>query len=250
MKQWWAIGQKIRDLVITLQLLELTRPEHPLLRRLQNDAPGTYHHSLMVAQLAEAGVLATRGNPLLARVGGYYHDIGKVIRPSFFIENQTSYENPHNALAPKMSALIIQAHTRDGVELGRAYKLPQQILDIIEQHHGTSVISYFYRTHLEQAKQSGDAVAQEGDFRYPGPQPKTPEAVIVMLADSCEAAVRTLERPVPSKIAVLIAKIVKDKLESGELDESDITFKELKAIREAFIQNMTRVFHGRVKYKS
>lgn len=239
------------NILTPIKLMELAAPNNPLIKRLMLEAPGTYHHSLMVANLAEAGVDAVGGNALLARVGAYYHDIGKLNRPYFFIENQTGIDNPHNQLNAKLSALIILAHTKEGVELGTEYHLPHAILDIVQQHHGTTLAHYFYTTHLEALRKDGveekDLPPPE-DFAYPGPKPQTLEAATVLLADACEAAIRALEKPSPSKITTTIQKIIKSKLEQNQLDECDITFKDITRIANAFGTLFTGVYHHRIKY--
>lgn len=239
------------NILTPIKLMELAAPNNPLLKRLMLEAPGTYHHSLMVANLAEAGVEAIGGNALLARVGAYYHDIGKLNRPYFFIENQTGIDNPHNQLNAKLSSLIILAHTKEGVELGLQYKLPKAILDIIQQHHGTTMAHFFYSAHLEALTKEGvdakDFPPQE-DFAYAGPKPQTREAAAVLLADACEAAIRTLEKPSPSKISATIQKIVKTKLEQNQLDECNMTFRDISQVTTAFTTLFTGIYHHRIKY--
>ena len=237
--------------VTPTKLLELASPNNTLLKRLSMEAPGTYHHSLIVANLAESAMEAIGGNALLARVGAYYHDIGKIKRPLFFIENQISTDNPHDQLNPHMSSMIIMAHTKEGAELGKEYKLPRVILSIIEQHHGTSLMSYFLYSFKEANAKAQDAektVINEDDFRYSGPKPQTREAAVIMLADSCEASVRALEKPTPSRVNNLITKIVKDKMDTGQLEDSTLTFQEIAKIRAAFQHTIGNMFHNRIKY--
>ncbi len=230
----------------SVKLLELANPGQPLLKQLLMEAPGTYHHSIIVGNLAEAAADAVGGDSLLVRVGSYYHDIGKVRRPYFFIENQLSTENPHDKITPNLSTLIITSHTEDGVELAREHKLPKPIIDIIEQHHGTSLVSYFFHRALENDK--NERTVHEEDFRYEGPKPQTKEAAMVMLADSVEAAVRALQKPTPGRIEGLVRRVIKDKLQDEQLDECDLTFKDLDIIAGAFVRVLSGIFHTRVEY--
>ena len=225
-------------------LLELATPSHPLLKKLLMEAPGTYHHSLLVGNLAEAAAERVNADSLLARVGAFYHDIGKLKRPYFFVENQFGSSNPHEKLNPNLSTLIVTSHVKDGVELAREYKLPQIVVDIIEQHHGTSIIKFFFQKAIEI---NGPEVNDE-DFRYPGPKPKTKEAALVMLADSVEAAVRSLKSPTPGRVEGLVRKVIKDKLLDGQLDESNLTFQDLHNIAQAFDKVLSGIFHNRVEY--
>lgn len=237
--------------VTPTKLLELASPNNTLLKRLSMEAPGTYHHSLIVANLAETATEVIGGNALLARVGAYYHDVGKIKRPLFFIENQSSLDNPHNQLNPRMSSMIIMAHTKEGVELGKKYKLPRVILNIIEQHHGNSIMSYFlhsFKEANEKAQDTEKIVINENDFRYSGPRPHTREAAIIMLADSCEAAIRTLEKPTPSRINNLISKIIKEKMDTDQMENSTLTFQEISKIRASFQQTIGNMYHNRIKY--
>ncbi|WP_027717891.1 HD family phosphohydrolase [Desulfovirgula thermocuniculi] len=228
-----------------VHLLELSHPSNPLLRRLLTEAPGTYHHSIIVANLAEAAAEAVGGNSLLARVGAYYHDIGKIKRPYFFIENQVGPENPHDKIAPSLSTLILTAHVKDGAELAREYKLPQAVVDIIEQHHGTGLCTYFYHKALENGQAEK---VEEEEYRYDGPKPQSKEAAIVMLADAVEAAVRSLQNRTPGRVEGMVRKIIRDKLMDGQLDECDLTFKDLDKIAAAFLQVLSGIFHSRVEY--
>lgn len=229
----------------SIRLLELANPNQPLLRRLLLEAPGTYHHSIMVGNLAEAAAEATGGDSLLVRVGALYHDIGKIRRPYFFVENQFSGENPHDKIAPSLSTLIIISHVRDGLELAREYGLPGLVSDFIAQHHGTDLVRYFYNKALE-ASRGGDVV--EEDYRYPGPLPQTKETAILMLADGVEAAVRSLSRPTPGRIEGVVRRSIKGRLESGQLDESELTMKDLDKIAGAFVKVLNGVYHSRVEY--
>lgn len=229
----------------SVRLLELANPNHPLLKRLLMEAPGTYHHSILVGNLAEAAAEAVQADPLLVRVGSYYHDIGKLKRPYFFIENQMSRENPHDKIAPSLSTLIITSHVKDGLDLAREYKLPRAVEAIIEQHHGTGLVSYFYQRALESERPE---LVAESDFRYDSVKPQSKEAALVMLADSVEAAIRSLQKPTPGRLEGLTRKIIKEKLHDGQLDECDLTFKDLDRIAEAFVRVLGGIFHSRIEY--
>jgi putative nucleotidyltransferase with HDIG domain len=231
-------------LVTPIKLLELSNPSHPLLRRLQLEAPGTYHHTLMVANLAEAAAEAVGADPLLARVGTYYHDVGKLRRPGFFVENQVGGHNPHDRMAPSLSALAVAAHVRDGLELARQYKLPQVVADFIPQHHGTTLMAYFYHRAVEQQQGPVDPEA----FRYEGPKPRSREAAIVMLADGVEAAARSIQNPTPERIREVVRRIVHERLEDGQLDECDLTFRDLERISQVFTRLLVSMFHPRLEY--
>ncbi len=230
----------------SITLLELSNPNHPLLRQLQTTAPGTYYHSMMVCNLAEAAAEAVDADPLLTRVGAYYHDIGKMKRPYFFTENQLSGQNPHDKLSPNLSAMIIRLHVKDGVELARKHRLPAAIEDIIQQHHGTGLITYFYQQALESVGDQSQVSAEK--FRYDGPLPQTKEAAIIMLADSIEAGVRSLPKPAVNRIEGMIRRIIKEKLNSGQMDESDLKLKELDQIGDAFVRIMAGIYHSRIEY--
>ncbi len=228
-----------------ITLLELSNPNHPLLRQMLLKAPGTYYHSMMVSNLAEAAAESVKADALLARVGAYYHDIGKLKRPYFFSENQLSGENPHTKLSPNLSSLIIGAHPKDGIELGRKQRLPEPILDIIVQHHGTGMISFFYQQALENS--SREEVSSD-NFRYEGPKPQSKEATIIMLADAVEAGVRSLSKPSSSRVETMIKRMIKEKLDDGQLDQCDLTLKEIDQIGEAFIYIMSGIYHSRIEY--
>ncbi|NLU51859.1 MAG: HDIG domain-containing protein [Clostridiaceae bacterium] len=232
------------NLVTPLKLLELADPNHPLLKRLLMEAPGTYHHSLMVGNLAEVATREIGGNALLARVGAYFHDIGKLKRPNFFKENQMN-GNPHDKLTPNLSTLVITSHTKDGEELAIKYRIPKIIRDIIVQHHGNTLVAYFYHKAMQADKTEE---LKEETFRYEGPKPSTREAAVVMLADSVEAAVRAMPEKTPGKIEGLIRKIIKDKLDDGQLDRCDLTLKDLSTIADSFMQVLSGVFHERTEY--
>jgi putative nucleotidyltransferase with HDIG domain len=230
-----------------IKLLELASLNHPLLRQLVVHAPGTYHHSMLVGTLAEAAAEAIGANALIARVGSYYHDIGKMLTPEYFVENQMGRENKHDRLSPSMSALIITAHVKDGIKLAKEYKLPQRIIDIIPQHHGTNLITYFYN----KAKELEDPAVQqiqEADYRYPGPKPQTREAAIVMLADKVEAASRVLTEPTPQRIKSLVQRVVNSVFMDGQLDECDLTLRDLQRIHDAFVRTLIAIYHHRIEY--
>ncbi|MEW6050099.1 MAG: HDIG domain-containing metalloprotein [Candidatus Zixiibacteriota bacterium] len=227
-----------------ITLLELSDLNHPLLKRLALEAPGTYHHSISVGNLSEAAAKAIGANALLARVGCYYHDIGKIEIPEYFVENQLSVKSRHEALSPSMSSLILSAHVKRGRLLGEEADIPDDVLNFIEEHHGTMVMTYFYNKALEQ----GTDPASMDKFRYPGPRPQTRETGIAMLADAVEAASRTLDDPKPARIQSLIQRIINDRFQSGELDECPLTLRDLARIREAFAQMLIGAFHQRVAY--
>jgi putative nucleotidyltransferase with HDIG domain len=227
-----------------LTLLELSDLNHPLMRRMALESPGTFHHSQVVGQLAEAGAHAIGANSLMARVGASYHDIGKMLKPRYYVENQSG-ENVHDDLTPSMSAMVIAAHVRDGVELGRQWGLPATVTDFIPEHHGTTVMQYFYQKALE--RDDGGAVSVD-DFRYPGPRPRCRETAIVMLADGVEAATRSLRRPTPSRIREMTRKVFERRMAEGELDECGLTLADLAKVREAFIPILVSIHHERVAY--
>ncbi|MFS0644135.1 HD family phosphohydrolase [Siminovitchia sp. 179-K 8D1 HS] len=227
----------------TIKLIELSNPNHPLLKKVLTEAPGTYHHSVMVANLAEAACEAIGANGLLARVGAYYHDVGKTKRPHFFIENQINMENPHDRLPPSRSKDIIIAHVPDGVAELKKHKLPKEIVEIAEQHHGTSLLTFFY--HKE--KKMNEHVA-ESDYRYPGPKPRSMEAAVISIADSVEAAVRSLRNPTQDEIKKLVHQIVQDRLLDGQLNECNISLKQLETIKATFCETLSGIFHSRIEY--
>lgn len=226
------------------RLVELMSPTHPLLRKLLMEAPGTYHHSMMVANLAESACEAIGADGLLARVASYYHDLGKTERPLHFIENQQGGGNPHDRLTPEESADIIMAHPYDGADLLRRYKLPKEIIDIAEQHHGTSLLKYFF----VKAKEDQEKEVVESRYRYPGPKPQTREAAVVMIVDSIEAAVRSQKQPTPEKIRMLVRAIIRDKLADGQFEDCDLTTKEIWRVGESACETLTGLFHERIEY--
>lgn len=227
-----------------ITLLELADLNQPLLKRLSIEAPGTYHHSIVVGTLAESAAKEIGANPLLARVGAYYHDIGKMEIPEYFVENQLGIKSKHETLNPSMSALVLAAHVKKGRRLGEEAGLPDSVLNFVEEHHGTTRMSYFYN----KAQEMGIPIDSEDEFRYPGPKPRTKETAIVMLADSTEAASRTLDNPTSARIRNLIQRLINDKFTSGELTESNLTLKDLNKIREAFVSILIGVFHQRIPY--
>ncbi len=227
-----------------ITLLELADLNHPLLKRLAMEAPGTYHHSIVVGNLGEAAAKKIDANPLLARVGAYYHDIGKIEIPEYFIENQLGIKSKHESLNPTMSALVLASHVKKGRRIGEEAGLPDAVLNFIEEHHGTTQMSYFYN----KAKEMNLPMDSDEDFHYPGPKPRSKETAIIMLADSTEAASRTLDNPTPSRIRNLIQRLINDKFTSGELTQCDLTLKDLNDIREAFVKILIGVFHQRIQY--
>ena len=232
-----------------LSLLELGDASHPLLRRLAQRAPGTYNHSINVASIGEAAADAIGANGLLVRVGAYFHDIGKMFKPEYFIENQSSGVNQHDSLQPAMSTLVIIAHVKDGADLARSHHLPEPIIDFILQHHGTTLVEYFYREAKTRSEEDphGEEVSDK-DFRYPGPKPQTLEAAVMMLADTVESASRTLVDPTPARIQGLVDSIAQKKMADGQFDECGLTFLQLDRVRSSLVKSLTAIYHARVKY--
>lgn len=228
-----------------IRLLELSDTNNPILKRLLMEAPGTYSHSIFVGSIAAAAAEVIGADELLVRVASYYHDVGKMRRPHFFVENQ-HVENAHDSLNPSLSALVIRSHTKDGLELAREYKLPPLIRELMGQHHGTSLVRYFY--HQVTVEEGNDSSALEQQFRYDGTKPQTKEAAILMLADACEAASRSLSKPTLGRIESMVDDIISDKLLDGQLDESDLTFKDISRIRESFVRVLTSMLHARIEY--
>jgi putative nucleotidyltransferase with HDIG domain len=240
--------------------LELSDLNHPLLRRMTIEAPGTYHHSLVVANLAEAAAEKIGANATLCRVCSYFHDVGKLVKPQYFTENMSFERNPHDDLAPTMSALIIIAHVKEGVDLALTHGLNKQIIDVIQQHHGTSLVYYFYQRALQQqedARAGGKIMnirkedipeVQEESFRYSGPKPQTKESAIVSLADIVESASRSLEKPTPQKIEQLINELIEERIADGQLDECDLTLGEVRVIAERFRFTLMTMLHTRIAY--
>jgi putative nucleotidyltransferase with HDIG domain len=235
-----------------ISLLELSDLNHPLLKRLQIEAPGTFHHSLVVATLAEQAAAAIGANPLLARVCAYFHDIGKISQPEYFTENNMANggRDAHHNLQPRMSSLIILNHVKEGLELAADYKLNKTLREAIAQHHGTSLIYYFYRRAVDQQTDNGkeDGEVGQQDYRYPGPRARKKEIVLIGLADACEAAVRAMEKPTPQKIQTLVDEIVMQRVQDGQLDEANLTFRDLAVAKDTLIKALSNMFHGRVPY--
>jgi putative nucleotidyltransferase with HDIG domain len=237
--------------VTDISLLEMSDISHPLLQELVRRAPGTYNHSITVASIGESAADAIGANGLLVRVGAYFHDIGKMLKPQYFVENtEGGAESRHKDLAPAMSTLIIIGHVKDGVDLALEHHLPQSIVDFIEQHHGTTLVQYFYHEALKQAEAEPDhrTDAQESSFRYPGPKPQTREAGVMMLADAVESASRTLSEPTPKRIETLVNKITMDKLLDGQFEESNLTLTEINIIKDSLTHSLSAIYHGRIKY--
>lgn len=230
-------------LLSDMKLIELSNPNHPLFKKVLTETPGTYHHSVMVANLADAACESIGANGLLARVGCYYHDIGKTVRPAFFIENQHAEQNPHDRLRPEESRDIIIAHAADGAEILEKHKMPREIIEIARQHHGTSLLKFF----LFKARELGEDI-QEEDYRYPGPKPQTKEIAIISIADSVEAAVRSMKDPTTEKIETLVKSITNDKLSDGQFDECDLSMKELKKVERVICETLNGMFHNRIEY--
>lgn len=264
---WYAGGAGIAGLVMTallpflerwfdiqtdISLLELSDANHPLLKELVQRAPGTYNHSINVASMSEAAADAIGANGLLCRVGAYFHDVGKIRKPEYFIENQAGGPNKHDDLVPTMSTLVIIAHVKDGVEIAKKHRLPKRIIDLIEQHHGTTLVEYFYRRAAKQQHEQGEIDNEkdldQADYRYPGPRPQTPEAAVMMLADTVESASRALREPAPARIENLVREIAKKKFEDGQFEECNITVKQLNTIQESLIKSLNAMYHARVKY--
>jgi len=234
------------DIATTMRLIELSRPDHPLLQRLLREAPATYHHSLMVANLAEQAAERIGANALLTRVGAYYHDVGKLACPYFFTENQVEDMNPHDQLDPRTSAEVIINHAKDGLELARRYRLPRQVRAFIPEHHGTSWVSFLYHKAVQLA---GDAaLVDESDFHYQGPKPQSKETALLMLADGCEAAVRSIRPASAEEVAEIVNRVIDQRVADGQLNECDLTLRDIKIIRQVFISSLKGVFHPRIKY--
>lgn len=239
------IFERLFGEITNFTLLELSDFSQPLLKRLVLEAPGTYHHSITVSNLAESAADAIGAHSLLTRVGAYYHDIGKMQKPEYFTENQLIAGNKHDDLEPSMSRLVILNHIKEGVELAKEYKLNKRIVDFIPEHHGTSLIHYFYQKAL--VENEAEEVGEE-DYRYPGPKPRSKETAIVMLADSVEGATRALSEHTPQKIEDVVRKVINNKFIDGQLDECNLTLREIDAIASTFVRVLSAMYHGRVKY--
>lgn len=240
------IFETMFGVLTNFSLMELSDFNQPLLKRMVLEAPGTYHHSLVVSNLAESGADAIGANALLTRVGAYYHDIGKLVKAEYFTENQLMGGNVHDKIEPSMSRLVILNHVKEGIELGKKYKLNRLILDFIPQHHGTSLMYYFYQKALEETED--ESTVKEENYRYPGPKPQSREAAIVLLADSVEGSTRALDEATPKKIEEQVHKIINNKFIDGQLDECNLTLKEIDIIAKTFIRVLSAMYHGRVRY--
>jgi hypothetical protein len=240
-----GVFERLFDITTDVTLLELSDLNHPLLKDLSVKAPGTFHHSIIVGNLAESAAIAIGANSLMARVGSYYHDIGKMEKAEYFVENQKDKNNKHESLAPNMSAIILSSHVKNGLEMAERYKLPKLIRDFIPEHHGKNLMSYFYN----KAKEDSDPKdINESDFRYPGPSPKSKETAIVMLADTVEAATRTLGNPSAGRLRKQVEELVEQRFLEGELDDSDLTMRDLKGIIDGFMSVLLGIFHQRIEY--
>ncbi|MEN6301325.1 MAG: HDIG domain-containing metalloprotein [Armatimonadia bacterium] len=241
-----AVIERPMGLTTHLRLLELQNPNEPILKRLLTEAPGSYQSSVMVANLAEPAADAIGADPVLTRTACMYHDIGKLKRTYFFVENQFGAENPHERLSPHLSALVLMSHVKDGIEMAEEIKLPPVVASIIPQHHGTGLVSFMYQRAKAEAAE-GEQV-RESDFRYPGPKPQTAENAIIMLADTVEAAARALDQPTPEKIEELVNRLVEARIDDGQLDESPLTFADITIIKRSFINTLAGMFHQRLAY--
>jgi putative nucleotidyltransferase with HDIG domain len=234
------------DITTTMRLIELSRPDRPLLQRLLREAPATYHHSLMVANLAEQAAERIGADALLTRVGAYYHDVGKIVRPYLFTENQVEGVNPHDRLDPHTSAEVIISHVKDGLELARRYRLPRRVRAFIVEHHGTNWVSFFHDKAVQLA--DNPALVDEGDFHYQGPNPQSKETALVMLADNCEAAVRSARPTSAEEMAEIVNHVIDQRVADGQLSECDMTLRDLEIVREILISSLKGVFHPRIQY--
>jgi len=230
-----------------MKLMELANLNQPALKDMILKAPGSYHHSVLVGSLAEAAAEEIGANPLLARVAATYHDIGKMTKPEYFVENQESRDNRHEKLSPSMSALILASHVKEGAEVAREHRLPRRVVNIIKQHHGTRLITFFYNKAKEMEDPSVQTVDKK-DFRYPGPKPQSREAALIMLADAVEAASKVLTDPTPARIRGLVQKIINDIFIDGQLDESNLTLRDLHQIARSFTRTVTGILHHRIDY--
>jgi cyclic-di-AMP phosphodiesterase PgpH len=241
--------ERVFQVQTDLSLIELGDPAHPLLQELVRRAPGTYNHSITVASIAQAAAESIGARGLLVRVGAYYHDIGKMLKPGYFVENQTQGNNRHDQLMPAMSTLVIIAHVKDGVDLARQNRLPESLVDFIQQHHGTTLVEYFYRQATDRNKANPqDAEVDESSFRYPGPKPQTKEAGVLMLSDAVESASRVLVEPTPSRLENLVEDLTRKRLADGQFDECGLTLQEVHRIGESLVKSLSAMYHGRVKY--
>ncbi|MCB0321119.1 MAG: HDIG domain-containing protein, partial [Bdellovibrionales bacterium] len=241
-----ALGGYVTD----MRLLEMATLDHPLLKEISIQAPGTWNHSMVMGMMVETAADAIGANSVLARVGAYFHDVGKMKKPLYFVENQSPGENRHDKLSCSMSALIIRSHVKDGIELARKHKLPQAIVDMIPQHHGTSVIEFFYEKAKKEAAEMGEDAppVDKSLYSYPGPKPQTREAGILMLADGIEAAARTIKEPTPDRIQGMIQKMINKVFASGQLNECELTLRDLHLIAKSFTRVLTSIYHQRIAY--
>jgi len=245
--------ERLAGVTTGMTLIELRDPKQPLLRELQQRAPGTYNHSLNVASIAEQAADAIGANGLLTYVGGLYHDVGKMNKPEYFVENQSGGPNKHDKLSPAMSLLVIVGHVKDGVEIAREFGLPRPLIHFIEGHHGTTLVEYFYRRAIERTAESDpdaetDRLPEELDYRYPGPKPRTRECAILMLTDAVESATRTLVEPTPSRIDTLVRELAAKRLADGQFDQCDLTFRDLQVVVESISKSVSSIYHGRISY--
>ncbi len=241
--------ERIFGIATSLTLLEWCDANKPLLKRLALEAPGTYSHSLMLGSMCETAAEAVGARGLLARVGAYYHDVGKINKPDYFNENQTG-PSPHDKLSPAMSLLVIKGHVKDGLELARRYGLPRELHEFITTHHGTTLVEYFYHAAAEQRKLDAKPAPDEVEFRYPGPKPRSPEAAILMLADACESSVRAMPEPTPGRIETQVYAVISKRLTDGQLDDCDLTLREVHGIEASLTKSLAGIYHGRVQYPS
>ncbi len=242
--------EKGLGIVTDINLLELSDVSHPLLLELMRKAPGTYNHSVAVATLAEGAAEQIGANALLCRVGSFFHDVGKMLKPHYFVENQGESGNRHESLNPAMSTLIIIGHVKDGADLAHEHHLPQPIVDLIEQHHGTTLVEYFFQEAAREVREDNDVEehVEESAFRYPGPKPQSKEACVLMIADAVESASRTLSEPTPGRIEGLVHELTLKRLLDGQFDECGITLQEIALIKESLVKSLNAIYHGRVKY--
>ncbi len=240
--------ERLFGVATSITMLEWSDASRPLLRRLAQEAPGTYSHSLLLSQMAEEAANAIGANGLLARVGALYHDIGKITKAEYFVENQEARMNRHERLSPTMSLLIIVGHVKDGVEMARAYGLPRVLHQFIAEHHGTTVVRYFHHAANELAARKKDREIPDTEFRYPGPKPRSKETAILMLCDGCEGSVRALSEPTPGRIESTVHHVLMDRLTDGQFDECDITLRELHLVEQSLVKNLAAIHHGRIKY--
>lgn len=238
--------ERMFNITTNFRLFELSDLNSQVLKSLLLKAPGTYHHSILVANLAESAAETVSANSLLARVASYYHDIGKMNRPEYFVENQMDNDSKHSVIKTSLSVSILKSHIKEGVEMGKKYNLPSNVVDIIQEHHGNSLMIYFYHQAKQESPDNGEP--NKLDFSYPGPKPQTKEAAIIMLADAVEAASRSLAKPTPVRIEGLIKKIINNKFIDGELDDCDLTLMDLNKIANVFTRSLSTIFHSRVEY--